>query len=133
MVTMPRKLTLLLVLALAFAGGSVSARSPFAALPPLPGRAPTALGDIKIERRPGPFKCGEVEFAMGCIHYEQWRIEIQDSLALPIAWQVLYHELAHAAFKENGIEFDDAKAEDRIADAIANQRVLHMRAGFPKR
>lgn len=128
-----RRIALLLALALAFAGGSASARSPFAALPPLPSKAPTALGDIQIKRVPGPFKCGEVEYAMGCIHYEAWQIEIQDSLALPIAWQVLFHELAHAAFKENGIEFDDPKAEDRIADAIGNQRVLHMRAGFPKR
>lgn len=133
----PRNLTLLLAFPLAFplacAGLSVSARSPFAALPPLPRSAPTALGAIRIDRVPGPFPCGEVKEAMGCIHYEAWRIEVMDSLPLPIAWQVLYHELAHAALKESGVEFDDDAQEDRVVEAIANQRVLHMRAGFPKR
>lgn len=129
-----RNLSLLVLsLGLACSAALVSATTVYAPLPPIPRYAPTALGQVEIFRVPGPFKCGEVKYAMGCFHRGSFRLEVQDSLPLTLAWQVVHHELFHEALAEEGITFDDPAVEDQIAEVVAKQRVLHMRAGWPVR
>lgn len=99
-------------------------------LPPIPETAPTALGPIPIRRVHG-LQCNGGP-AFGCFHRNTWVIELRDSMPLMLAWQALHHELAHAAFQVAGIEFEDQKDEDRIADAIGNAQVVEMRAGWPR-
>ena len=109
--------------------GTTVAR-PLGFLPPLPDRAPTAFGTIPVRRVPNLQCLGKP--AYGCFYRTTWVIEIRDSLPLPLAWASLHHELAHAAFQVAGVEFDDAAQEDQVADALAAQQVVEMRAGWPK-
>lgn len=99
-------------------------------LPPIPSVAPTALGPIPITRVHN-LQCNNAP-AFGCFNRNAWTIELRDSMPLTIAWVSLYHEMAHAAFQSAGIEFDDPKYEDQVADAIGEARTLEMRAGWPR-
>lgn len=122
---MRRRWLLLLVFVLASSSAHVGP------LPPIPSSAPTAVGPIPI-RRVMHLVCNGVP-SSGCFHGDDGPfIEVQDSIALTVAWQSLEHELVHATLYLNNIVFDDRKDEDKIAEAVANQRVLELRAGWPR-
>lgn len=100
-------------------------------LPPIPSSAPTALGPIPIHKV-SHLTCGGVP-AYGCFRREPWVIEIRsDSVSLLMQWEALHHELFHADMQVAGIEFDEAKQEDQIAEGAAQGQVLRMRAGWPR-
>jgi hypothetical protein len=121
---MRRRWLLLLLLVVA----DTRARIP--ELPPIPESAPTAIGPIPIRRVPH-LRCKGVP-ASGCFHGDGWFIEIQDSIPLTAAWQSTEHELVHEALYLNGVVFDDPRDEDKLAEIVANQRVLELRAGWPR-
>lgn len=124
----------LLLLTASTCAGRQSPDRPVAAetrvLPPIPSSAPTALGRIPITRV-HDLQCNGAP-AFGCFDRNKWTIELRDSMPLTLAWVSLYHEMAHAAFQSAGIEFDDPKYEDQVADAIGEARTLEMRAGWPR-
>lgn len=98
-------------------------------LPPLPESVPTAIGPLPIYRSRQP--CGSDD-NFGCFNSTRWRIEIRDSTEITVQWVTLQHEIQHAAFFLAGLRFDDPKSEDKVADVVAAQKVLEMRAGWPR-
>lgn len=99
-------------------------------LPTFPKLAPSPLGPIPV-RLVVDLQCGGKP-ALGCFHYNTRLIEIRDSLPLVTSWLTLRHELAHSAFYHAGVVFDDPNAENRVADAIANQQVMEMLGDWPR-
>jgi hypothetical protein len=129
-------LSLLLLCAVPTCGGRQAPDGTYVAgrtrvLPPIPNEAPTALGPIPIHKV-SHLTCGGIP-AYGCFRREPWIIEIRsDSVSLLLQWESLEHELFHADMQVAGIEFDQPKDEDQIAEGAAQGRVLRMRAGWPR-
>ena len=99
-------------------------------LPPIPSSAPTQIGPIPV-KRVRDLMCG-ADRALGCFHADSFYIEIDEPVALAVAWQTLRHELGHAALFVAGIRIPSPDAENLIVDAMASQVVNEMRAGWPR-
>ena len=85
--------------------------------PPLPPRLHGLSGEITILR---PVQLSKKLGAVGVWEYEHRRIRVQGSLPRRLAWEVLLHELAHAAITDSGIQVENEKDEERWADAMAS-------------
>lgn len=91
------------------------ARSP---LPPT--RVVGTLGPIRVERLAGLMEQHN--------EYGHWRwhtrdIALDKTLAGRALWHTYYHELAHAAFDDAGMQFPTKELEEAACDAIATARV----------
>lgn len=101
-------------------------------LPPLPDSIVSFAGWTRVHFEPGVFKCGTVA-AWGCYQYETRFMQVDTALAPSIRWQVLEHEKVHMILGDAGLRAgvrdDDAPdVDDKIADAIANYRMLELAA-----
>lgn len=101
-------------------GTFVARYEPF---PPLPEAIPSALGWVKVERPTPPLKCGDVD-AIGCWTYSPRKLEVISGLSPERAWFVLEHERVHMILADANLTLADATQENRIADAIATNRVV---------
>lgn len=97
-------------------------------LPPIPSSAPTQIGPIPVKRVRN-LMCGP-DRALGCFHADSFYIAIDEPIAIEVAWQTLRHEMGHATLFVAGIRIPNAEAENLIVDAMANQIVMEMRAGW---
>lgn len=96
------------------------------AVPPIPQVVSAAGGPVPVHRVPVVVIEGvdtTRQTVLGAFDYSHRLIEIRQSLVGLAAWQTLEHERVHVALFDAGATLADDAVEDRIADAIANQRV----------
>lgn len=90
-------------------------------LPPLPATVWSAQGPVVVWRV-DPTPCGPNP-TIGCFNRVARWVAISDTIPRLLSWIVLEHEKAHIYFRDYGILFPSAVAEDSAAQAIALGRV----------
>lgn len=91
-------------------------------LPPIPATMPSALGPapvVLVDSFPGePGLLAKVDFVTR-------RVSIRRDLSREGQWQAYWHESVHLTLFDATASIPD-EYEERVADAIANQRVREM-------
>jgi hypothetical protein len=98
--------------------------------PPLPDSIP-AVGGWTPVRRPEVIHCGQdtTKTFWGCYNANGRILEVRAGLLPHQAWHVLEHEKVHMIFRDAGVRFEDMEQEQRIANLVADNRVLSRIAG----
>lgn len=98
-------------------------------LPPLPATVWSAQGPVTVWRV-DPVPCGSPP-TIGCFNRISRWVAISDTLPRLLSWIVLEHEKAHIYFRDYGIIFPSAVAEDSAAQAVAlgrmRERLVQLR------
>ena len=95
--------------------------------PPIPTLVRGAGGPIKVRVRVRP-RGTDGEEVWGLWDDARRIITLDKSASRVHQWRVLFHELAHAALNDAGLEnVLEQKAAETICDALATARVQEMR------
>lgn len=99
-------------------------------LPGIPSWVPSQIDSVPVQfvRH---LRCNNAP-AVGCFVYTARIIQLEDTLSAFNRWLVLEHEIVHSALYDAGLRFRHGPTEDRIANAIAWQRMAERQRGWPR-